>query len=51
MADELEGIATVVAVAEPRGFRAAADRLGVTGSVVSQAIRRLEERVGVPAQG
>jgi DNA-binding transcriptional LysR family regulator len=48
MPDELEGIATFVAVAEARGFRAAADRLGVTGSAVSQAIRRLEERVGVP---
>ncbi|MCC6928062.1 MAG: LysR family transcriptional regulator [Gemmatimonadaceae bacterium] len=47
MSDELEGLATFVAVAETRGFRAAADRLGVTGSAVSQAIRRLEERVGV----
>ncbi len=47
MSDELEGMATFVAVAEARGFRAAADRLGVTGSAVSQAIRRLEERLGV----
>jgi len=47
MSDELEGMATFVAVAEVRGFRAAAERLGVTGSAVSQAIRRLEERVGV----
>ena len=48
MSDELEGMATFVAVADARGFRAAAERLGVTGSAVSQAIRRLEERVGVP---
>lgn len=46
--DALEGVATFVAVAEARGFRAAAERLGVTGSAVSQAIRRLEARVGVP---
>ncbi|HVX39710.1 MAG TPA: LysR family transcriptional regulator [Gemmatimonadaceae bacterium] len=46
--DELEGMATFVAVAEAKGFRAAAERLGVTGSAVSQAIRRLEARVGVP---
>jgi DNA-binding transcriptional LysR family regulator len=48
MADELDGMATFVAVAEAKGFRAASDRLGVTHSAVSQAIRRLEERLGVP---
>src|SRR6478672_10985550 len=47
MSDELEGMATFVAVAETRGFRAAAARLGITGSAVSQAIRRLERRLGV----
>lgn len=47
MADELDGMATFVAVAEARGFRAAADRLGVTHSAVSQTLRRLEERLGV----
>lgn len=47
MADELDGMATFVAVAEAKGFRAAGDRLGVTHSAVSQAIRRLEERLGV----
>lgn len=46
MDNELEGMTTLVAVAEARGFRAAAERLGVTGSAVSQAIRRLEARVG-----
>ena len=40
-------MATFVAVAEAKGFRAAADRLAVTHSAVSQSIRRLEERLGV----
>src|SRR5437588_5408587 len=48
MADELDGMATFVAVAEAKGFRAASDRLGVTHSAISQAVRRLEERLGVP---
>lgn len=47
MSDELEGMPTFVAVAETKGFRAAARRLGITGSAVSQAIRRLESRLGV----
>lgn len=47
MADELDGMSTFVAVAEAKGFRAAGDRLGVTHSAVSQAVRRLEERLHV----
>jgi len=47
MADELDGMATFVAVAEAAGFRAAGERLGVSHSAVSQALRRLEERLGV----
>src|SRR5256714_13679339 len=47
MAEELDGMATFVAVAETKGFRAAGDRLGVTHSAVSQAVRRLETRLGV----
>ena len=47
MPNELDGMATFVAVAEARGFRAASQRLGVTHSAVSQAVRRLEERLGV----
>jgi DNA-binding transcriptional LysR family regulator len=47
MTDDLDGIATFVAVAEAKGFRAAGTRLGVSGSAVSQTIRRLEERLGV----
>jgi DNA-binding transcriptional LysR family regulator len=47
MADELDGMTTFVAVAEAKGFRAAGERLGVSHSAVSQAVRRLEERLGV----
>ena len=47
MSDELDGIEVFVAVAEAKGFRAAGQRLGVSGSAVSQALRRLEERLGV----
>jgi DNA-binding transcriptional LysR family regulator len=45
--DDLNGLAMFVAVAEAKGFRAAGARLGVSGSAVSQAIRRLEERLGI----
>ena len=48
MADELDGMATFLAVAETKGFRAAGERLGVSHSAVSQTLRRLEERLGVP---
>ena len=47
MANALDGMATFVAVAEAKGFRAAAERLGVSHSAVSQSLRRLEERLGV----
>src|SRR5687767_7552851 len=47
MTDELDGMATFVAVAEAKGFRAAGERLGLSHSAVSQALRRLEERLGV----
>ena len=47
MADELDGMATFIAVAEAKGFRAAGQRLGVSHSAVSQTLRRLEERLGV----
>ena len=47
MADELDGMTTFVAVAEAKGFRAAGERLGVSHSAVSQALRRLEERLGI----
>lgn len=44
---DLSGIVVFLAVAEARSFRAAAERLGVTRSAVSQAIRRMEDRLGV----
>ena len=48
MTDDFDGMAVLVAVAEAKGFRAAGERLGVSGSAVSQALRKLEERLGVP---
>jgi DNA-binding transcriptional LysR family regulator len=47
MTMDLAGITVFITVAEARSFRAASERLGVTRSAVSQAIRRLEERMGV----
>jgi DNA-binding transcriptional LysR family regulator len=47
MLEDLDGLTMFVAVAEAKGFRAAGARLGVSGSAVSQAIRRLEERLGL----
>lgn len=44
---DLNTLDLFVTVAETRNFRAAADRLGVTRSAVSQAIRRLENSIGV----
>src|SRR5690606_5891800 len=44
----LDGLVIFLTVAETRGFRAAARRLGVTPSAVSQRIRSLEARVGAP---
>ncbi|WP_454718216.1 LysR family transcriptional regulator [Caulobacter segnis] len=47
MSLDLNTLATFVAVAEARSFRAASDQLGVTRSAVSQAIRKLEGEIGV----
>jgi DNA-binding transcriptional LysR family regulator len=46
--DPLEGMTVFVTVAETRNFRIAGERLGVSASAVSQALRKLEERLGVP---
>ena len=48
MPDAMDGMAVFVAVAEARNFRVAGERLGVSASAVSQALRKLEARVGVP---
>jgi len=47
MTDDLNAMGVFVAVAEAKGFRAAGDRLGVSASAVSQALRKLEEQLGV----
>ncbi len=47
MAIDLNLLTLFQAVAEEANFRAAADRLGVTRSAVSQGIRRLEDGCGV----
>ena len=44
----LDGVDTFLLVAERRSFSAAAQELGVSPSAVSQTIRALEDRVGVP---
>ena len=46
-ADYLNAMSVVVAVAETRSCRRAGERLDVSTSAVSQALRRLEERLGV----
>src|SRR6059036_1347336 len=45
--DELSVLSALLAVAEERSFTRAANRLGVTPSALSHAIRGLEERFGV----
>lgn len=47
MIPDLSALSVFALVAEERNFRAAADRLGVTRSAVSQAIRKLEETLGI----
>jgi DNA-binding transcriptional LysR family regulator len=46
--DRFEGLAVFLAVARRKSFRAAAKDLGVTAGAVSQSIRALESRVGMP---
>ena len=41
--DTLDGMAVFLAVAEAKNFRVAGERLGVSGSAVSQSLRKLEE--------
>lgn len=45
---QLNGLLAFVTVAEKRGFSSAARVLGVSPSALSQAIRNLEARLGVP---
>lgn len=46
--DMLDGMATFVAVAEEKSFSAAAVRLGVSPSAISQTISKLESRLRLP---
>jgi DNA-binding transcriptional LysR family regulator len=46
--DQLDGLVTFLCVAELSSFSAAAVRLGVSPSAVSQSVRNLEQRLGVP---
>ncbi|QOG19683.1 MULTISPECIES: LysR family transcriptional regulator [Bradyrhizobium] len=47
MEPDLNALAVFALVAKERSFRAAADRLGVTRSAVSQTIQRLEQTLGI----
>ncbi|PLR23973.1 LysR family transcriptional regulator [Caulobacter zeae] len=47
MQPDLNALSVFALVAEERSFRAAADRLGVTRSAVSQTMSRLEEALGI----
>jgi len=44
---DLNALSIFALVAQEKSFRAAADRIGVTRSAVSQSIRRLEEAMGI----
>ncbi|QAY75980.1 LysR family transcriptional regulator [Sphingosinicella sp. BN140058] len=46
MIQDFSGITAFLAVAETRSFRAAAERIGVSRSAISQAVRALENRLG-----
>ncbi len=46
--DPLEGLPVFLAVAELLSFSGAARRLGISASAASQAVRKLEARVGTP---
>src|SRR5919205_1168934 len=47
MSEDLNAMAVFAAGAEAKGFRAAGDRLGVSASAVSQALRKLEAQLRV----
>ncbi|KAB7646200.1 LysR family transcriptional regulator [Polymorphobacter fuscus] len=44
----LDGVEAFLRVAERQSFRAAAEDLGISASAISQTVRQLEERMGVP---
>ncbi|MFZ4382916.1 MAG: LysR family transcriptional regulator [Sandarakinorhabdus sp.] len=46
--NQLDGLEAFLRVATRKSFRAAADDLGVSPSAISQTIRQMEDRIGVP---
>lgn len=46
--NQLDGVEAFLRVADRKSFRAAADDLGVSPSAVSQTVRALEDRLGIP---
>src|SRR4051812_25721096 len=46
--DQLNGLIALKVVADKQNFRAAAKLLGVSASAINQAVRQIEERLGVP---
>ncbi|WP_353217380.1 LysR family transcriptional regulator [Sandarakinorhabdus sp.] len=46
--NQLDGLEAFLRVAVRKSFRAAADDLGVSPSAISQTIRQMEDRIGVP---
>ena len=44
----LDGVEAFLRVAERKSFREAAEDMGVSPSAISQTVRQLEERIGVP---
>ena len=44
----LDGVEAFLRVADRKSFRLAADDLGVSPSAISQTVRQLEERIGLP---
>ena len=46
--DPLEGLPVFLAIAELLSFSGAARRLGISASAASQAVRKLEQRIGTP---
>ena len=44
----LDGVEAFLRVAERKSFRGAADDLGVSPSAISQTVRQMEDRIGVP---
>jgi DNA-binding transcriptional LysR family regulator len=47
MRTEISGLLAFLSVADNRSFRAASEQLGVTSSAVSQAVKQIEEHLGV----